>query len=177
MRWLKNKSNFSYQPILTTVNFGVKELLFESQTLTIILKFVSFSPVEIYFFQKLKKVSETLGRGFAVQVPNGNQTAALEYVQTGEFDDMKILEKYSNENETWVELSVPSNVDNSVNPKMIQRKIRENSKVEVINVYPRGWLDLLDYIKELNRKPKPPPQTRLPISRRLILPTGVKTFH
>ena len=105
-------------------------------------------------------MSEKLERSFAVQIATGNQTAASMNVKTGEIGEkfMSILEKYSNENETWIEVTVASNSNLTVDPTTLQKKIREKNLDDSINVYPRGWLDLLDYIKELNKKPIPPPQ-------------------
>lgn len=105
-------------------------------------------------------MSEKLERSFAIQIPTGNQTAASMKVKTGEIGEkeMTILEKYSNENETWIEVTVASNSNLTVDPTTLQKKIREKNLDDSINVYPRGWLDLLDFIKELNKKPIPPPQ-------------------
>ena len=105
-------------------------------------------------------MSEKLERSFAIQIPTGNQTAASAKVKTGEIGEkeMSILEKYSNENETWIEVTVAANSNLTVDPMTLQKKIREKNLDDSINVYPRGWLDLLDFIKELNKKPIPPPQ-------------------
>ena len=105
-------------------------------------------------------VSEKLERSFAVQIPTGNQTAASAKVKTGEIGEkeMSILEKYSNENETWIEVTVASSSNLTVDPTTLQKKIREKNLDDSINVYPRGWLDLLDFITEFNKKPIPPPQ-------------------